>query len=78
MSEREYWLWLAEALHYNPKQIAAVCRQIPSVKEIYDLTETELSAFRFLSKAEQEALSELPEIEEISEDVPMLVSDPRR
>lgn len=58
MPERDYWLWLAEALHYNPKQIAAVCRQIPSVKEIYDLTEAELSAFRFLSKAEQEALSD--------------------
>lgn len=58
MPEREYWLWLAEALHYNPKQIAAVCRQIPSVKKLYDLNETEISALRFLSKAEQEALAD--------------------
>lgn len=58
MIERDCWLWLAEALHYNPKQIAAICRQISSVEEIYALSETEISALRFLSKAEQEALAD--------------------
>lgn len=58
MEERNYWLWLAEALHYNPKQIGALCRQFPSPKEIYDLSVSELKELRFLSKAEQEALAD--------------------
>lgn len=58
MEERDYWLWLAEALHYNPKQIEALCRQVASPKAIYDLSPTELRELRHLSKAEQEALAD--------------------
>ncbi len=58
MTERECWLWLAEALHYNPKQIAALCRQVPSPQAVYDLSVAEIKELRFLSMAEQSALAD--------------------
>ena len=58
MDERNLWLWLAEALHYNPKQIEAVCKVFPSPKDVYDLSLSELRTFTALTKAEQEALAD--------------------
>ena len=58
MEERTFWLWLAEALHYNPKQIEAVCKEFPSPKDIYDLSPSELKALSMLTRAEQEVLAD--------------------
>lgn len=58
MEERTLWLWLAEALHYNPKQITAICREYPSPQAVYALSLSDLRSLHFLSKAEQEALAD--------------------
>ncbi len=58
MEERNLWLWLAEALHYNPKQIETVCKVFPSPKYLYDMPLSELRTLPMLTKAEQDALAD--------------------
>lgn len=58
MEERILWIWLAEALHYHPKQIASVCQKFSFPQEVYDLKFADLQKLGFLSRAEQSALSD--------------------